>query len=136
MIKDSDKKEEYEKLVVRIVRSLYPNKADCPDEEIIKIVKTFRNYLLENAVKIFKENKIVYVDLNKTPHSEYWKVKDISGYDEYYENFIYKAISLFVIKKLDAKRNPASLIDYIGDSYNFSPILRYFSYADIMRAYY
>ena len=127
-------KKEYEKYLLRIVRSFYLNKAGEKDEEIIKIAKTFKNYLLENAVKIFEENKIVYVDLEDKPKKEYWKEKEIPNYKKYYENFIYKAISLFIIKKLDPERNPSSLVDYIKDSYNISPTLRYFPFVNLSRA--
>ena len=39
MIKDLDKRKEYEKPLLRIVRSLYPNKADEKDEEVIPLIR-------------------------------------------------------------------------------------------------
>jgi hypothetical protein len=114
-IKDSHKKE-YEKHLLRIVKSLYLNKADKQDEEIIPLLIEFKEIILDNAVKIFEENKIAFIDFeNNTIESEFWKEKDVANYKQYYENFIYKAISLFVIKILDEQCNPKSLIDYIKD---------------------
>src|SRR6478672_3196465 len=131
LIKNHEKKE-YEKYLLRIIRSLYPNKADWSDENIMQIVKVIRNHLMDNALKIFEENKIVFSDFeNKTLNSEYWKIKDVPSYSEYYKNFLYKAISLFLIKKLDPKCNPKSIIDYIKDSYNFSPFLKYFPFTNL-----
>src|SRR6185312_769628 len=131
LIKNHEKKE-YEKYLLRIIRSLYPNKADWSDENIMQIVKVIRNHLMDNALKIFEENKIVFSDFeNKTLNSEYWKIKDVPTYSEYYKNFLYKAISLFLIKKLDPKCNPKSIIDYIKDSYNFSPFLKYFPFTNL-----
>jgi uncharacterized protein YjbI with pentapeptide repeats len=131
LIKNHEKKE-YEKYLLRIIRSVYPNKADWSDENIMQIVKVIRNHLMDNALKIFEENKIVFSDFeNKTLNSEYWKIKDVPTYSEYYKNFLYKAISLFLIKKLDPKCNPKSIIDYIKDSYNFSPFLKYFPFTNL-----
>ncbi len=91
--------------------------------------------MLFNAIKIFKENKIVYLDFeNKSEDSEYLKQKDIRNYKKYYENFIYKAISLFVIEILDSHRNPGALIDYIKDSDNVLSTLKYFPFVNLHKA--
>jgi uncharacterized protein YjbI with pentapeptide repeats len=134
IIKDSDKKE-YEKTLLRIIRSLYPNKADKNDEEITPLIKRFKDSLLDNAVKIFEENKIVYTELeNKSNDLEYWRQKNISKYKKYHENFIYKAISLFVIKKLDSRVDPLSIIDYIQNSNHVPTVLKYYAHANLSGA--
>jgi hypothetical protein len=112
MIKDLDKKE-YRKPLLRIIRSLYPNKVDEKDEDILPASNNFKETILDNAVKIFKENKIAYIDFGDISPIEFWRQKNIQNYDKFYENFIYKAISLFIIKKLDSKINPKYIKDYI-----------------------
>ena len=87
---------------------------------------------MHNAVKIFEENKILYKDFDdKTIKSEFWKEKNILNHKKLYENFIYKSISLFVIKNLDARCNPETLTDYIKDSKNISSNFKNFSFMNI-----
>jgi hypothetical protein len=128
-------KKEYEKPLLRIVRPLYPNKADEKDEDFISSLNNFKETIYNNATKIFEENKIVYIDFeNKSKVLEYWREKDIQNYDKHYETFIYKAISLFIIKIPDPKSNPASIIEYIKDSHNIAPNLNYFPFVYLSSA--
>ena len=60
--------------------------------------------------------------------------KDIPTFEKVYENYTYKTISLFVIKHLDANRNPISLYQFIKDCHNIRSCLRYFPFASLARA--
>ncbi len=133
MIRENDK-EENSKILSRIVRSFYMNKYQHIDEDIKEITTELKTTLINKALKIFEENKIIYSDVDETINSEFWKEKDISSYEKVYENYIYKAISLFVIKHLKIERNPASLYNFIKDSHNILPNLRYFPSINLSRA--
>ncbi len=62
------------------------------------------------------------------------ETKRYSKLKKIYENFIYKAVSLFVIKVLDSHRNPGALIDYIKDSDNVLSTLKYFPFVNLHKA--
>ncbi|HEY6534619.1 MAG TPA: pentapeptide repeat-containing protein [Candidatus Nitrosocosmicus sp.] len=90
--------------------------------------------MIYNASKIFEENKIIYSDLDNKPKVEFWKEKDVSSYEKAYENYMYKGISLIVIKHLAEERNPEFLYHFISDSHNIIPNLRYFPFVRILNS--
>ncbi|HXT83671.1 MAG TPA: hypothetical protein VN704_04980 [Verrucomicrobiae bacterium] len=115
-------------ILKRIVRSFYMDNYQDLDDDIKEITTELKTTLITNALKIFEENKIIYSDLDNKPQTEFWKEKDVTAYEKAYENYMYKGISLFVIKHLDKERNPESLYHFIKDSNNIISDLRFFPY--------